>query len=421
MKNQSKGFVRSTSHSLKFARVGKIQNLEIFLDAFKLATQQFLDHFWSHRIEWQTGKFFDVQSDQLEIPQMISTVEIPIRSELSARALKCSATQALGIVRAVTERRRKLLWLQSQGREVSKQLEKTKLTKPLLPSNFKAELNSICCSFEELSKAFNGFLQLHCLGKDFTKIRLPLKFHRRSNFWASKGERMASFLLSKNSVDIRWRIPPQQSKGNQIVGADQGIATLLTLSDGQTTQSSDDWTLVKIQQRLARRIKGSAGFRKAQEHRKNFIHQSINNLNWQSLKQINLENIVNIGFGKAKPRFLSHWVHSLIQEKIESKAKELGVQVNLQSSAFRSQRCSHCGFVFEGNRKGKAFKCKSCNFAIDADLNAAKNHEQSLISLPWSSELSKASKAEGFFWKPEVLLDCSGQEFAVPGSARVRR
>ena len=72
------------------------------------------------------------------------------------------------------------------------------------------------------------------------------------------------------------------------------------------------------------------------------------------------------------------WTNADIQRKVLMLAEDQNVSVKLQSSAYRSQRCSCCGMVRKANRKGKVYSCKGCGFVCDADLNAARNHEQDL-------------------------------------------
>ena len=40
---------------------------------------------------------------------------------------------------------------------------------------------------------------------------------------------------------------------------------------------------------------------------------------------------------------------------------------------YTSQRCHQCGHVAEESRRGKRFKCVSCGYAGNADINAAFN------------------------------------------------
>jgi putative transposase len=54
---------------------------------------------------------------------------------------------------------------------------------------------------------------------------------------------------------------------------------------------------------------------------------------------------------------------------LKAKGGEL-VEVNPK---YTSQRCNSCGAIDKESRKAKKYKCTSCGFEIDADLNAAKN------------------------------------------------
>jgi hypothetical protein len=81
---------------------------------------------------------------------------------------------------------------------------------------------------------------------------------------------------------------------------------------------------------------------------------------------------------------------------------------------YRSQRCSECGLVRKTSRKGKIYNCKSCGFVCDADLNAAKNHEQNLPILPFSLRKLKMNLGEGFYWNSSGLTLFDGTEFRVP-------
>jgi putative transposase len=166
---------------------------------------------------------------------------------------------------------------------------------------------------------------------------------------------------------------------------------------------------------LSRKKKGSKAFKKTQDHRENFINWSINNLNLNDIKQINLENIINIGYKQGRSRFLSHFTNTLIRDKLLDYCNNAGVSVVLQSSTYRSQRCSCCGMVRKSNRKSKMYICKNCGMVMDADLNAAKNHEAVLPNIPF--DLRKLSlNRKGFFWKSDGFYDLTGTAFTVPFS-----
>ena len=68
---------------------------------------------------------------------------------------------------------------------------------------------------------------------------------------------------------------------------------------------------------------------------------------------------------------LSSWDKGYLQERIEFKAYENSITVTKVNPAYTSQICSCCGKL--GERKGKQFKCESCNIVLDADYNASIN------------------------------------------------
>ena len=99
-------YIRSTSHSLKFANTGKWYAVADFLTEYRKAVDLYVEVLWNCPREWTPGKILDVEHDYLDVPSMISTTDIPIETKLSGRALKCAATQACGMVKAALRRRK---------------------------------------------------------------------------------------------------------------------------------------------------------------------------------------------------------------------------------------------------------------------------------------------------------------------------
>lgn len=87
-------------------------------------------------------------------------------------------------------------------------------------------------------------------------------------------------------------------------------------------------------------------------------------------------------------------------------------------NGYRSQRCSGCGHVLKKARKGKLYVCPLCGLTMDADINAAKNHETELPVIPHSSEFSKLANSEGFFWLPDGLFRMDGSVLRVPNTEK---
>ena len=432
-------FIRTSRHSLKFSNKHKLEELNDFIKEYRRVSKLYLNYLWDNNFQFSYSKnskittlHFDSKT-QLELPTMLSTVkinqDINLETTLSARALKCCITQVLSIVRGDVEKQRKRHYIISQLRSKSKKIPKklrkaTRINKPVKPdlSDLNQELNSICIDLKETNNHFDAFVRL----KSFSTIRnktinLPVQYHRNSNKWSKQGKRLNSFLITDKDVQIRYEIQhkSKKSKKSKVVGADQGLKDVVTLSDKQVTPKQDvhSHSLESITKKISRKKKGSLSFSKAQAHRKNFINYSINRLNLTDISELRLENIRNIRYKKRTSRYMAHWMNTLIRDKLKRRCEEEEVLLTLQSSAYRSQRCSECGLVRKSNRKSKVYLCKNCGLEIDADLNASLNHQQDLPDI--SFDLRKLNlNRKGFFWSSKGFYSLTGEELTVPLSKK---
>jgi hypothetical protein len=426
--------IRATFHSLKQSNPGKIQDLENFIQEYQSAVIFCLNYLWNSKIEWPSKDhrihIWDREKDLLNCPQMIKTPEINYPGPLSARALKCAATQACGIVRAVSEKRIKDLkkrdWLLSIGKSPGKgllnRIEKG-ITQPN-PKKINCELNSICADIKWTSdKEFDGFVQLKFLWaktSEFPRgsfIRVPIKHYRQSRKWSSLGTLKNSIELSNSRVSLRWKIPiPKIKEIGLTIAIDQGYKDCLSTSNRQIFHTDPHGhTLESIIQKMARKRWGSKALSASAEHRKNFINWSIRQLNLKGVREIRLENIENINFGRNVNRLMKHWTNTLIRDSVNKICEETGVLFTSVDSEYNSQRCIQCGWVQKVNRKGKLFKCLKCNHMDDADFNASQNIliRDTLFKLPFGFRSHRLNFG-GFFWKPGGLFDGLGQELTVP-------
>jgi putative transposase len=72
-------------------------------------------------------------------------------------------------------------------------------------------------------------------------------------------------------------------------------------------------------------------------------------------------------------RKLNNWAFYELEQFLKYKAEALGKTVVMIDPRYTSQKCSVCGHIYKGNRKGHSFNCVKCGFQIHADLNAARN------------------------------------------------
>ena len=424
-------FIRSTFHYFRRdTNIGKLPILEEFVKEYRSAVKLCVNHIWNLKIEWKKGRIWDREKDLLDCPSMISTTGLDYRGPLSSRALKCAATQACGIVQAVVNKRkkdlRKVAWLKSINKIPSKGLQKRLdqgMTKPECES-INCELNSICADIKfENGKRFDGFIQLKCLWNRSSKysrglhIRIPVKHYRRSLKWKKVGTLLNSIHLNEASATLRWEVSrPHQVKTGRTIAIDQGKTDCLTTSDKQEFKKDiHGHTLESIIRKLANKKWGSDNFWKVAEHRKNHINWFVNQLNLTDVKEIKLEDIYNINYGRNVSRELKHWTNTQIREAICKLSEEAGVLFTLEENAFNSQRCNSCGWVQKSNRSGKKFKCKKCGHEEDSDFNASQNIliRDTLVKLPFGFRRHHLN-LKGFYWTSTGLFDALRQELTVP-------
>ncbi len=188
-----------------------------------------------------------------------------------------------------------------------------------------------------------------------------------------------------------------------VVGVDRGIAVSAALSTGEllrcpTLHEAERARLRRLQRKLARAHRGSVRQRqvkiaiaklKAREadRRRDWAEKTstrlarqfdivrIENLNILGMTRSARGTIAQPGRNVRQKAGLNRSIRSsgwgLLARRLEEKA--VG-RVEKVDPAYTSQRCSACGTVDPKARKSQAvFACRSCGYADNADVNAAKN------------------------------------------------
>jgi len=425
--------IRTSKHFYKDANFDKKVRAKALYGECQRVLKLLVDHIWEDGLEWKTKsgekRICCPAQGYFEVPRFISTRGLNIKTNLTARVLKCLATQACGVVKAATEKQRKRLYVLNQLKtakprdeknilRLKKMIARKKPKKPIIKNN-PIELNSLCANFQKTDNGeFLGFLNLRCLGHAYGKIHIPVRNHKHSIKLSKQGNLMTSFLIYEDRVDLRWEMKvPKEKKRGKVLGVDTGKRTVLTLSDGQTSDTSVDphgHTLDSIMKKMSRKKKGSKAFKKSQEHRRNHINWVIKQINLTGVRQLNVEKVKNIFYKKKRSRLMSHWVNAEIEREIESICELSGVRLVYKDSTYNSQRCHQCGLVRKANRCGKVYKCP-CGLVCDADFNSACNHSQDLYPLPVNLRHLKLNR-KGFYWTSHGLFNLDGSELTVPNS-----
>jgi putative transposase len=197
----------------------------------------------------------------------------------------------------------------------------------------------------------------------------------------------------------RWHVsftsmpePRERTSTGAVVGIDRGIATTLATSDGQMFRIPTSPKLVEktkyLQRQLVRQQQGSKRREKTRlnlaktharvtDRRKDWVEKMTTRLA-ADYDIIVLEDLKIQRMGQGPSTFLNRSIHeacwSLFQRRLNDKAQQSGVQIQLVNPAYTSQQCSQCGHTAKNNRESQAiFRCKKCAHESHADFNAAYN------------------------------------------------
>lgn len=376
--------IRSSRHHFtKFINQGKLTDLQELLQEYRRVIQIVLNDLMNQN---PLPKYYDIKSLKGE-------------TWLSQRILRSLSGHAINMMKSFRSRKQKKRTIDC--------------------SRVNMSLNSINYDVQAKDGHFDEFIRIKCLGnKKFIKI--PIKYHKVFHKWNDRGKRISGIEVSDKWVKINFQVEaPLLKTCGRTVGADQGYKTIITLSDGQKT----DEDVIPVLEKLRRKKKGSKAFHRAQEERRNLIHKTINKLSLNGIQELRFEEVrklrhkkktkyIKNSKNKVTQERLLHWTYPLIQRKMEDYCLMSGVRFIKQSSFYRSQRCSSCGLVLKRNRRGKKYSC-SCGTEIDADLNAARNHEADLPRIP-SFLLGSGLNKTGFYWLESGIFNPEGGSLQSP-------
>lgn len=185
-----------------------------------------------------------------------------------------------------------------------------------------------------------------------------------------------------------------------------GIARFSTLSDGTYYNPINSFKkyqnkLAKLQRKLSKKVKFSANWRKfnlkiQKLHQKianvrnDFLHKTSTAISKNHalvvIEDLQIANMSKSAKGTLENpgknvRTKSGLNKSILDQgwgefrrQLAYKLKWLGGKLITVNPQYTSQCCSNCGCIEKDNRKTQAkFKCVSCGYEINADVNAANN------------------------------------------------
>lgn len=377
--------IRSSSLTLKFATLTKLNTLNQVFDEYANVVNQFINEFHQFKVlprfsKNKTETWISVQLQQVAGKQALEIVKSIRKKDLDIRYRKYKK-----VYKYFKEKNRQINFL-------SKKFSELKLNYKLTPRfdgksiTFDQRQFSLCKS----ENSFDFWVHLRCLGKKYI-LNLPLKNHKHNKKFSNwKQVKSCRVLRNNDKFKIELIYEKETSVINKMkneLAIDAGINCLMSCSNGKQIGLE----LKKLITELNKKQQKSKSWNHKLNQIHNYIHWCVNQLDWKSISDLILENLKYIQIGtkqrinKTTRKLLSRWNLSLWHNVIEQKCEENCVKLHFVGPKYTSQTCPHCGNVDKGNRNGIFFKCTVCGHEANADLNAAINilnrfHQERQIS-----------------------------------------
>jgi IS605 OrfB family transposase len=247
------------------------------------------------------------------------------------------------------------------------------------------------------------------LSRNLGEVKVPKVGWVRFRWPRPVPEGVKSYRITRDAAG-RWHVAfaaipaPIPAPGTgETVGVDRGVAVSAALSTGRLLtapglRDAEKARLRRLLRKLARARRGSArrtrvkraiATLKARERdrRKDWVEKASTDLARHfdviAVEDLKIRNMTRSAKGTlrmpgrnvAQKAGLNRSILAAgwgqLVERLEQKARSRVVRVN---PAYTSQRCSACGIVDAKARESQAaFRCRSCGYAGNADVNAARN------------------------------------------------
>lgn len=345
---------RASRCTLRFATASKLSCLARVLTEYGRVVNQFIARFW------------------VACPakgKLLKPIVDSVDSWFTARLRKVAAREAIDMVKAAKER-----WGE-------KAVKPTHRGQRMCVSSTIARLDS------SKDSAFDCWLHLSSIGNGII-LDLPIKRHKHFNDLAARGRRQESYVITRESVQFCFEIETgPKRKPDACIGVDTGINALASLSTGEQLGTDIKAGIERI-----RRCKhGGKGQRRAVRA----LRQRMDEVAKEVVSKASLvvvENLKNItkntkrrGLGRKTRHAIGRWNVRYWLGTLQRKCEDSRAGFRSVSPCYTSQTCSSCGHVDRGNRNGELFRCLSCGYEANADVQASRNILARFLTGPYGA------------------------------------
>jgi IS605 OrfB family transposase len=225
-------------------------------------------------------------------------------------------------------------------------------------------------------------------GRIRARFSLP-EYFQKYRSWGYKGG-VLTYAKKKDEFYfgiVVWKDPPIEGAKGEMVGIDRGLKNAAVSSGNDFFSASKIRNIkgkfarlraelqakgTRSAKRLLRRMAGrERRFVACENHS---MTKQLVNSEYASFAVEDLGGIANKDVYQSRmSRRLHNWSHWRFQWSLRYKAEEQGKAMVIVNPWRTSITCSKCLHVDSASRNRSVFKCTSCGFELNADLNAARN------------------------------------------------
>ena len=250
-------------------------------------------------------------------------------------------------------------------------------TKPEFKGN-SLDLNANIVMISDGDNSFDLWIKFKGVGKHII-FEIPAKKHHHFNKYLDwirkKSARLRISTKGNFYLDIFFeKEQPEPKQDGNIIGLDCGFNKLLVNSDGQFLGTE----FLEIVKKIQSKVQGSNAFKRALIERDQYVDKVVKQVDLGTTKTIVVEDLKGLKQnGKRHTKKFNNknqrWVYPRILNRLNQHCEVVGVQYHSVDPSYTSQRCHACGDIHKENRKNEMFRCISCGYTEDADLNASRN------------------------------------------------
>jgi IS605 OrfB family transposase len=253
------------------------------------------------------------------------------------------------------------------------------------------------CSIRYNDKTFTTWFDKNLIsiqtleGRQKFTISVP-KYFQQYLTWRRQSAELFITKTGEVFIHITFKQDVKEVAPNgKYIGIDRGVNKIAVCSDNRFFGGSHIQQISNKYEQLRSRLQ-SVNTKSAKRHLKkiskkeNRFRADVNHCISKKIVStiekgttILLEDLTGIRdsstkFRKEQRKQIHKWNFYQLEQFLTYKSASKGILVEHIDARYTSQRCSKCGHIEKANRPYQSvFKCRSCHFSLNADLNASRN------------------------------------------------